>query len=51
MKSRLLEFSTQFSLDYGGMLIEVDLLVSPYWKSPAEFYDFLKQIVKEDRPQ
>ena len=29
--------------------IDVDLLVSPYWNTPAEFYNFLRHIPKEKR--
>jgi hypothetical protein len=51
MRSRSLEYSVQFAFNYRGMSIDVDLLVSPYWESPDEFYDFLKDIPHEDRPQ
>ena len=51
MRSQSLEYSVQFAFNYRGMSIDVDLLVSPYWESPDEFYDFLKDIPHEDRPQ
>ena len=51
MRSRSLEYSVQFAFNYEGMSIDVDLLVSPYWESPTEFYDFLKSIPHEDRLQ
>ena len=51
MRSQSLEYSVQFAFNYRGMSIDVDLLVSPYWESPTAFYEFLKSIPNEDRPQ
>ena len=40
--------SVQFDFYVGGKL-SVDLLVSPYWNTPEEFYHFLRRIPKENR--
>ncbi len=44
---RLSRFAVQF--DYDNGTIDVDLLVSPYWEEPADFYDFLGTIKKKHR--
>ena len=44
-------YSVKFVFHYQGMEIDVDLLVSPYWESPENFYHFLQQIPKPSRPQ
>jgi len=44
-KTRMTQRSLQF--EYGG--IEVDLLVSPYYDQPHEFYQFLKKIHPDER--
>ena len=42
--------SVQFSYEVShGLLIDVDLLVSPYWNEPQDFYDFLRQVPRDDR--
>ena len=41
--------SVQFEISYDGVKLDVDLLVSPYWNTPAEFYNFLRRIPKEKR--
>ena len=30
-----------------GLKLRVDLLVSPYWQTPDEFYNYLRSIPKE----
>ena len=35
--------SVQFSITHEGVSMEVDLLASPYWTDPKEFYDFLRR--------
>ena len=43
-------FSVQFSYEVSHrLLIDVDLLVSPYWNEPQDFYDFLRQVPRDDR--
>ena len=38
-------YSVQFSYEISrGILIEVDLLVSPYWNRPEDFYKFLREV-------
>ena len=38
-------YSVQFSYEISrGISIEVDLLVSPYWEHPEEYYDFLREV-------
>ena len=51
LKKQSQQFSVQFSFDYNhrGSPIEVDLLISPYWNDPEEFYNFLRQVRKEER--
>ena len=39
--------SVQFAISYKNVSLQVDLLVSPYWSNPGEFYDFLRRIPKE----
>ena len=39
--------SVQFVFTYGDVSLQVDLLVSPYWNDPEEFYNFLRRIPKE----
>ena len=41
--------SVQFDCIYDGMELSVDLLVSPYWNTPEDFYHFLRQIPREKR--
>lgn len=41
--------SVQFVVDRNGLPLEVDLLVSPYWNSPDEFYRFLGTVQKKQR--
>ena len=45
------QFSVQFFFDvnHRGSPIDVDLLISPYWNNPEEFYNFLKGVPKEER--
>ena len=40
--------SLHFALYYRGVQVEVDLLVSPYWQSPDEFYNFLNINVRPE---
>lgn len=40
------KFSVQFKFDD---IIDVDLLVSPYWNNQHDFYDFLRGVPKEER--
>ena len=40
------EFTYEVSDDES---LEVDLLVSPYWDTPKDFYDFLKTVRKKYR--
>ena len=43
-------FSVEFSYQVShGVILEVDLLVSPYWDTPRDFYEFLKTVREEDR--
>ena len=39
--------SVQFQIRYDGVDLCVDLLASPYWNTPPEFYLFLNRISKE----
>ena len=39
--------SVQFEFRNEGLKLSVDLLVSPYWSSPEDFYHFLRRIPKE----
>ena len=41
--------SVQFVIDRGGIPLEVDLLLSPYWSSPFEFYSFLVTVQIKQR--
>lgn len=41
--------SVQFEYYYEGVTLAVDLLVSPFWDSPREFYLFLRRIPREKR--
>ena len=41
--------SVQFPIQYSGVSLCVDLLVSPYWNTPREFYGFLRRIPKEQQ--
>ena len=41
--------SVQFSIPYNGVLLAVDLLVSPYWETPRDFYQFLQGVPKDSR--
>ena len=41
--------SVQFDISYKNVTLPVDLLVSPYWDKPEEFYNFLRRIPKENR--
>ena len=45
------QFTVQFFFDFNhrGSPIEVDLLISPYWNDPEEFYNFLRRVPKEKR--
>jgi hypothetical protein len=36
--------SVQFACQYEGVRLEVDLLVSPYWDPPSDFYQFLRRV-------
>ena len=38
--------SVQFKI-CDGVTLSVDLLVSPYWNTPRDFYNFLRQIPKQ----
>ncbi len=40
------KFSVQFKFND---IIDVDLLVSPYWNNQHDFYDFLRGVPKEER--
>jgi hypothetical protein len=43
-------FSVQFSYEMSpGVSIDVDLLVSPYWNYPQNFYEFLRSVPPGDR--
>ena len=37
----------QFPFQYRGVRLDVDLLVSPYWDTPQDFYEFLRRIPTE----
>ena len=40
-------FSVNFSYKVSqGLSIDVDLLVSPYWSTPQDFYQFLREDVQ-----
>ena len=39
----------QFLFQYRGVRLDVDLLVSPYWDTPQDFYEFLRRIPTEKR--
>ena len=41
--------SVQFVVERNELPLEVDLLVSPYWSSPDEFYRFLVTVQKKQR--
>ena len=41
--------SVQFDIRYKNEPLKVDLLVSPYWNNPEEFYNFLRRIPTEKR--
>ena len=43
--------SVQFQCSYEGLILEVDLLVSPFWDimCSRDFYSFLQRIPKEKR--
>ena len=43
-------FSVSFSYEVSqGLSLEVDLLVSPYWDTPQDFYQFPREIPKQER--
>ena len=43
-------FSGSFSYEVSqGLSLEVDLLVSPYWDTPQDFYQFPREIPKQER--
>ena len=43
-------YSVQFTYKVSDSVkIEVDLLVSPYWERPQDFYTFLMTIPQENR--
>ena len=43
-------FSVEFSYQVSpGVILEVDLLVSPYWDTPRDFYEFIKTVKDDDR--
>ena len=40
---RAVNFSVQFSYQVcEGLSLDVDILISPYWEKPEDFYQFLK---------
>ncbi|CAI8023927.1 2'-5'-oligoadenylate synthase 1A [Geodia barretti] len=41
--------SVQFKCSYKGVNLSVDLLVSPFWSNPREFYQFLESLSRERR--
>lgn len=41
------QYSVEFSYAIGKTSIDVDLLVSPDWDEPCDFYDFLRDKVKK----
>ena len=41
--------SVQFKFPYQGVELDVDLLASPYWDTPREFYQFLRSLPRERR--
>jgi hypothetical protein len=41
--------SVQFKCSYQGVNLSVDLLVSPFWSNPREFYQFLESLSRERR--
>jgi hypothetical protein len=41
--------SVQFKCSYQGVNLSVDLLVSPFWSDPREFYQFLVPLSRERR--
>ena len=41
--------SVQFRVQYEGVILEIDLLVSPFWDTPHDFYQFLRSIPKGRR--
>ena len=43
------EFSVSFSYKTSQGLLDVDLLVSPYWNHPRDFYQFLREVRKQER--
>ena len=45
-KTRMTHRSVQFT--FKGK-IEVDLLVSPYFEKPKDFYEFLKSVHRDER--
>lgn len=46
------QYSVEFSYAIGKTSIDVDLLVSPDWDEPCDFYDFLRdKVKKKDRMQ
>ena len=43
-------YSVQFSYEISrGISIEVDLLVSPYWEHPEDYYHFLREVPHGER--
>ena len=46
------KFSVKFLYQVSpGVILEVDLLVSPYWGAPRDFYEFLKTVKEDDRKE
>ena len=45
------QYSVEFSFDFNRRRspIDVDILISPYWKNAGEFYNFLRTVPKEKR--
>ena len=41
--------SVQFRFCHKGVELDVDLLASPYWDTPREFYQFLRSLPRERR--
>ena len=41
--------SVQFPIQYNGVVLAVDVLVSPYWDTPRDFYQFLRGVPKDSR--
>ena len=39
----------QFEYSYQRVTLSVDLLVSPYWSNPRDFYQFLRRVSKDSR--